>query len=121
MNPREVLQLAYEIAFFPPRLNALWVKWARGRKMPSEEEGKALDIAEMLHMRLPEGGYASQRALKRLAIYQADARAFGMPRFIRNVRRRLGRPPLQANEVPPQYVRDIALPVFCRPRHESQA
>lgn len=75
----------------------------------------------MLHERLPEAGYASHRALKRLAMYQADARVFGMPRFIRNVRRRLGRPPLKVSEVPFEYVRDIALPRFCRPRHESQA
>lgn len=121
MTPREVLQLAYEIAFFPPRLNALWAEWERGRKNPTEAQAQALDIAEMLHGRLPESGYASQRALKRLAMYQADARAFGMPRFIRNVRQRMGRPRLEVGEVPPEYVRDMALPRLCRARHESQA
>lgn len=120
MTPREILHLAYEVAFFPPRLNALWSEWERGRKRPSPDQAKALEMAEMLHARLPESGFVSARALKRLAMYQADARLFGLPRFIRNMRRHFGYPPVVVDEVPPRYVRDIALPPFCRPRHESQ-
>lgn len=114
MTPREKLALAYEIAFFPPRLNQLWGGWRNGVVAVPPEVGEALDIAQALHLALPETGYGSQRALKRLALYQANARAFGMPRFIRAVRQHLGRPPISASEVPPQFVRDLALPPFTR-------
>ncbi|MEI7732174.1 MAG: hypothetical protein WCO56_21545 [Verrucomicrobiota bacterium] len=115
MTSREKLVLGYEIAFFPPRLNQLWGGWRHGTMAVAPDVGEALDIAQALHLALPEAGYSSQRALKRLAMYQADARAFGMPRFIRAVRQHLGRPPITDREVPPHYVRDIALPAFTRP------
>jgi hypothetical protein len=76
---------------------------------------------KMLTGRLPDRGYVSQRAMKCLAMYQADARAFGASRFIRNVRQRLGRPRLAAGEVPTEVVRDMALPPLRRARQESQA
>jgi hypothetical protein len=114
MTSREKLVLGYEIAFFPPRLNQLWGGWRNGDVAVNPEVAEALDIAQQLHLALPETGYSSQRALKRLALYQANARAFGMPRFIRAVRHHLGRPPIHAREVPPQFVRDIALPAFTR-------
>ncbi len=57
-------------------------------------------------------GYASQRALQRLALYQAKSRAFGMPRFIRNIRKSLGCEPLEAQTVPAAWVRDMGLPKF---------
>jgi hypothetical protein len=116
MTPRERLQYCYELAFFPPRLNEVWHQVKRGEAANVEELGAMLDTALLLHQALPEEGYASQRALNRLALYQAKARAFGMVRFIRNVRRYLGRPPLPQTDVPAALVRDIGLPPLARPR-----
>lgn len=110
MTGREKLQYCYELAFHPPRLNSVWNQFKRGEVQDTEALGELLDTALLLHQALPEEGFASQRALTRLALYQARARAFGQPRFLRNLRRKLGRGPLSATVVPPQLVRDIALP-----------
>jgi len=112
MTPRERIQVAYELAFFPPRLNGLWNRVRDGGTV-SEEESKALDDAARLHLALPEDCH-SQRALERLALFQAKSRAFGMPAFVRGVRRRLGRPALTDSAVPARLVRDIALPPLAR-------
>ncbi len=112
MTGREKLQLCYELAFFPPRLNAFWRRVKSGELTATAEVVELLDTALLLHQALPETGYASQRALKRLACYQAEARAFGMPRFLRNVRRHLGCPPFQARALPGRLVRDIGLPAL---------
>ena len=112
MTPRERIQLAYELAFFPPRMNGLWNR-VRDGKTVTDDEAKALDDAALLHLALPED-CNSQRALERLALFQAKSRAFGMPAFIRNVRKRMGRPALSAAAVPARLVRDIALPPLCR-------
>jgi hypothetical protein len=77
-----------------------------------DELGEALDTALLLHGSLPSDGYASQRALSRLASYQAKARAYHSVAFLRNLRKALGRPPLQETEVPGNLVRDIGLPRF---------
>lgn len=115
MTPRETMQLAYELAFFPPRLNQMWREHRAGRLSCDEATFlQALDDACRLHLALPETGYASQRALERLAIYQARSRAYGMPRFIRSVRAQLGKPPVTGTSVPGRLVRDIALPPFDR-------
>jgi hypothetical protein len=112
MTPRERIQLAYELAFFPPRLNGLWNR-VRDGGVVSEDEAETLDDAALLHLALPED-YSSMRALERLASFQAKSRAYGMPTFIRNVRKRLGRPALADTVVPPRLVRDIALPPLAR-------
>ena len=112
MTPRERIQFAYELAFFPPRLNGLWNRIRDGGTI-SEDEAKALDDAMRLHLALPEDCH-SQRALERLAIFQAKSRAYGMPAFIRNVRKRLDRPVLPDTAVPSRLVRDIALPPLAR-------
>ena len=112
MTARDRIQLAYELAFFPPRMNGLWNR-VRDGGVISDDEAKALDDAALLHLALPED-YNSQRALERLAVFQAKSRAFGMPTFIRNVRTRMGRPALTAATVPSRLVRDIALPPLCR-------
>ncbi|MCL1919456.1 MAG: hypothetical protein FWG50_00015 [Kiritimatiellaeota bacterium] len=112
MNPRERIQFAYELAFFPPRLNGLWNRIRDGDTV-SEDEAKALDEAALLHLALPEDCH-SQRALERLAMFQAKSRAFGMPMFIRSVRKRLNRPALPDTAVPARLVRDIALPPLAR-------
>ena len=112
MNSREKLQVGYELAFYPPRLNDLWHRVKRGQIADVEAWGELLDLALLLHQTLPSEGYASQRALNRLALYQAKARAFGAVRFLENVRRHLGRPPLALTVIPGNLVRDIGLPPF---------
>ncbi len=115
MTEREKLQACYELAFFPPRLNETWDLIKRNAVPNIDELGALLDIALLLHQALPEKGVSSQRALTRLALYQARARAFGMVGFIRSLRQRLNRPPLAAREVPGNLVRDIGLPPLARP------
>ena len=112
MNSREKLQYCYELAFFPPRLNEVWSRVKCGSVPDAEELGELLDTALLLHQALPSTGYASQRALNRLALYQAKARAFGTVTFLRNLRERLGREPLTQAELPGSMVRDIGLPLF---------
>jgi hypothetical protein len=112
MTAREKIQLSYEFAFFPPRLNQFCGELRKGIGDISTGFLEALDDALLLHQALPSRGYGSQRALERLAIYQARSRAYAMPDFIQAVRQKMGRPPLTAKEVPGRLVRDIALPVF---------
>jgi len=113
MTPREKLECAYALAFHPPTLNALWGRLKRGQIRDRGVVGELLQTAYVLHLALPEGGYASHRALLRLATYQANARAFGMPRFLRNLLRHVRVPPPPDTVVPGRLVRDIALPAFC--------
>ena len=75
MNSREKLQYCYELAFFSPRLNEAWRRLKAGEISDRDELGELLDMALLLHQALPSDGYASQRALNRLALYQAKARA----------------------------------------------
>ena len=110
MTPREKLQLSYELAFHPPKLNEIWNRIKEQSIEDMDELGEALDMALLLHQALPESGFASQRALERLASYQARARAFGMVGFLKNIRRKLGRPALSAHTIPGHMVRDIGLP-----------
>ena len=112
MTSREKLQFCYELAFYPPRLNEVWNRMKRGEISNLDELGLFLDTALMLHLALPESGYASQRALNRFALYQAKARAFGTVGFLRNMRDRLGRGPLAATAAPGHLVRDLALPAL---------
>jgi hypothetical protein len=122
MTERERLQYCYELAFYPPRLNEVWRAVQTGVVKDVEELGRCLDTAMLLHRALPEAGYASQRALVRLASYQAAARAFGTVRFLRNLRKALGRSTDVANEVPGHLVRDIGLPPLdhhALPAHKS--
>ncbi|MDA1088572.1 MAG: hypothetical protein O2901_16355 [Verrucomicrobia bacterium] len=114
MNGRERLQYCYELAFFPPRLNEVWSRIKSGSVSDGDELGELLDTALLLHQALPSTGYASQRALNRLALYQAKARAFGTVIFLRNLRQQLGRAPFTQRELPGSLVRDIGLPPFSR-------
>lgn len=112
MTPREKLQYSYELAFYPPRLNGAWQRIKRG---DAEENIKELlDTALLLHQALPENGFSSQRALQRLAQYQAKSRAFGMVTFLKNIRSALGCGELDLHVVPGNLVRDIGLPTFGR-------
>lgn len=113
MTGRERLRFCYELAFHPPRLNEAWRRIKNGTANV-DELGEMLDTALLLHQSLPSTGYASQRALNRLALYQAKARAFGTVSFLKNIRQRIGRGPLPQTELPGHLVRDIGLPPFCR-------
>jgi hypothetical protein len=116
MTGRASLKFCYELAFYPPRLNEVWYRIKQGRMADLQEVGEQLDTALLLHQALPDEGYASQRALNRLALYQAKARAFGMVRFLRNLRHYLGRTNAIPSEVPAFLVRDIGLPPLARSR-----
>ena len=112
MTGRDKLQLCYELAFFPPRLNHFWARVKSGEITATPDVVELLDTALQLHQALPESGYASQRALRRLACYQADARAFNMPGFLRNIRAYLGCPTFHPRPVPGNLVRDVGLPAL---------
>ncbi len=112
MTSRKKLQYCYELAFYPPRLNEVWNKIKSNSVPDIESLGDMLDTALMLHLALPRKGYASQRALNRLALYQAKSRAFGMVQFLCNLRKYLGRGELNNSEMPGNLVRDIGLPEF---------
>jgi hypothetical protein len=116
MTARERLQKVYELAFDPPSLFAFWRETRQADDDPRREACKLLDEALLLHQALPASGYASQRALTRLALYQARARAFGLVGRIEGYRQQLGLAPLAAHVVPPGMVRDIALPPLARKR-----
>ena len=117
MTERERLQAAYELAFFPPRLHAVWNRVQRGPLTDHDDWARLVDMAIALHLALPEHGFASPAALHRLAHYQAQSRAFAMPRGLFRLRAALGvagAPP--SGSVPGGWVRDIGLPEFCRPK-----
>ena len=112
MTARERQQLAYEIAFLPERLNGLCRKWIDDPGKADPDEMKALDEAAMLHLPLPEGCVALSRSVYRVALYQAGASLYGMRRFIDNVRRRLDRPVITCNSIPPSLLAEVALPNY---------
>ena len=119
MTSREQLQFLYELAFFPPRLSEFW---GRVKRSEIDRDTAARDIrgALQLHLALPESGYASVRALKRLAHYQACSKPFVPVAFLTNIARHLGVDAAPgADHVPPGMVRDIGLPPFCRPKPEA--
>ncbi|HOU21242.1 MAG: hypothetical protein KBC66_05895 [Kiritimatiellae bacterium] len=115
MTPREQLQYWYELAFFPPRLDEFWGQVKRGA-IGREAAAEAIRGALLLHLALPESGYASVRALKRLAQYQASSKPFAPVTFLNNIARYLQvQVTPDVDHVPPGMVRDIGLPPFCRP------
>ena len=111
VTPRERQRLAYELAFLPERLNGMCHSWLKVPGEADPDELRALDEAALLHLPLPEG-CANARAVYRLALYQAGASPYGMRTFIRNVRKRLGRPALTDSSVPKSLVADVALPHY---------
>jgi hypothetical protein len=114
MNAREKLQLAYELAFHPARLNEIWNRVDRGQESNLEMLREIADWAAALHQGLPEAPAVSARALQRLAAYQATSRVFRMASAVRRFRAALGsQSPLPA-EVPAWMVRDLPLPPLGR-------
>lgn len=112
MNTREKLQLAYELAFHPARLNELWNRVEKGTEPDPDSLREVADWAAALHQRLPEAPDVSARALKRLAAYQATSRLFRMATAVSRFREVLGNRSEVPAEVPAWMVRDIALPPF---------
>ena len=119
MTPRQQLQMAYELAFHPARLNAAWNEWEKGLVSDLALLRQLLDWALALHQRLPEAPAVSGRALRRLARYQATARLYRLPTMVRALRAKLGAAGEVPEEVPAWMVRDIGLPVFGRERKTS--
>ena len=119
MTPRQQLQMAYELAFHPARLNATWNEWEKGAIDDLSLLRQVLDWALMLHQRLPEAPAVSSRALHRLARYQATSRLYRLPSMVRAFRTRLGDVREIPEEVPAWMVRDIGLPLFGRERRTS--
>ncbi|MBA7611284.1 hypothetical protein ES703_18504 [subsurface metagenome] len=60
MTPREKIQFVYELAFHPPRLNAVWNRIKIGDAVDKEQIGELLNMALLLHQALPEDGYSSK-------------------------------------------------------------
>ena len=118
MKSRAELQFLYELAFFPPRLSEFWMRIKQG-EIDREAAAEAIRGALLLHLALPESGYASVRALRRLAHYQASSKPFGPVTFLTNIAQTLNVEvaPTVAH-VPPEMVRDVGLPPFCRSRTE---
>lgn len=117
MNTREKLQLAYELAFHPARLNEIWNGVEKGTERDPELLREVADWAAALHQRLPEAPDVSARALKRLAAYQANSRLFRMATAVNRFREFLGNRAEVPTEAPAWMVRDIALPPFGPARH----
>ena len=103
----ESLQLAYELAFYPVRLNSVWNDWDKGQIADLDGLRQTVDWALSLHQRLPEAPAASGRALRRLARYQATSQLYRMPTMLRRFRERLGGAGPIPEEVPAWMVRDI--------------
>ncbi len=105
--------MAYELAFFPPCAHRLWNTIKKDPSINKQELIDLVDMALMLHQALPESGYASLRALKRLAFYQASSRPFHMVTFLKNIRKKLaGQDSVMSYTLPGKMVRDIGLPTF---------
>ena len=119
MTPRERLQLVYELAFFPPRLHRFWNELRDAAEFDPNETRELLTDALSLHLALPERGFQSNRALKRVALYQAKSKAYGTESFIKNIARQLGMDVIpKANRIPPGMIRDLKLPEFSHARNE---
>lgn len=115
MTPRERLQFVYELAFFPPRSHRLWNELKTQTNFDREEIQRLLLDALSLHLALPEKGFQSYRALKRVAAYQAISKAFGLETFIRNIAKHFGLDvTLSIDKIPPGMIRDLKLPEFSR-------
>lgn len=119
MTSREELQFLYELAFHPPRLSEFWGQVKSGQ-IERDRAAEAIRGALRLHLALPESGYASVRALKRLAGYQASSKPFVPVSFLTNIAKQLGVDvALAESHVPPGMVRDIGLPAFCRSKSKT--
>ena len=114
MTSRDLLQMAYELAFHPSRLNAAWNDWERNAITDLAVLRQGVEWALMLHQRLPEAPAVSGRALRRLARYQATACLYRLPSMLRRFYQQLGGTGEIPEEVPSWMVRDIGLPVFGR-------
>ena len=117
MTPRERQQLVYELAFHPPRLHQFWNELRKQAEFDQDDTRELLSDALSLHLALPERGFQSRRALKRVALYQAKSKAYGTESFIKNIARQLGRDVIpKVNKIPAGMIRDMKLPEFSHAR-----
>jgi hypothetical protein len=79
-----------------------------------ESRAVALSARSALEARTTGGYNLLVNRAEIVGYFEATARAFGTVGFLRNLRRRLGRPDLAPTEVPGHLVRDIGLPPFNR-------
>jgi hypothetical protein len=115
MTPREQLQMVYELAFYPPRIHKLWSELRGKSSIDRDQTEELLRKALLLHLALPEKGFQSQRALKRVANYQASSKAFGIESFIKNIGKTLDLDVVPSvSKIPPGMIRDVKLPKFER-------
>ena len=117
MHSRERLQLIYELAFYPPRLHHFWNELKKQSEFNREEIADLLRAALSLHLALPEKGFQSQRALRKIANCQASAKAFGTESFLKNIGKQLEldiEP--KTDKIPPGMIRDLKLPEFSHGR-----
>ena len=112
MTGREKHELAYQFAFWPDALNQRLHAWKKDPSLATEDELEALDNAALLHLPLPESGYAAFGQVARLAIYQAIGCQYGMRGYVKNIRRRLGRPEITADSCPASLLADVSIPGF---------
>ena len=117
VTPRERLQLVYELAFHPPRLHQFWNELRKQAEFDQNETRELLRDALSLHLALPERGFPSNRALRRVALYQAKSKAYGTESFIKNIARQLGVDVVpRVSKIPPGMIRDLKLPEFSHAR-----
>lgn len=122
MTPRDQLQLVYELAFYPPRLHKFWSELRGKMLIHRDQTEELLRKALLLHLALPEKGFQSQRALKRVAYYQASSKAFGIETFIKNIGKKLDLDIIpNVNKIPPSMIRDVKLPPFERSKKQNKA
>jgi len=115
MTPRDNLQLVYELAFYPPRIHKFWSELRGKSSIDRDQTEVLLRKALLLHLALPEKGFQSQRALKRVANYQANSKAFGIESFIKNIGKKLDLDVVPSvNKIPSGMIRDVKLPKFER-------
>ena len=115
LTPRAELELVYALAFFPPQLHYFWNDIKKGILTDKSTIKKLLEKALLLHRALPETGYQSKNTLKRVAMYQANSKAYKQETFMKNILRKLEiNSEVKDYNIPGNMIRDIALPKFER-------
>ena len=118
LNPREKLQLSYELAFYPPRLSEFWMLIKKGELTDKTAIADLIQSSLLLHRALPETGFSSTRALRRLAHNQACSKSFVPETFLKNIAKKLGLTiEIKVDRVPGSMIRDIGLPPFAHSTH----
>ncbi len=113
LTEREKLTFLYELAFFPPKLHEFWNDIKKGIIEDEKLIKDYLSKAYLLHRALPETGFSSHQALKRVAYYQASSKVFKQESFIKGIAKELKiKIDTNKNTIPGNMIRDIGLPEF---------